>query len=61
MSQKNRILGHLRRHKTINPLQALDKYGCYRLAARISELREQGHKILTERKQGKCATYRLVA
>jgi hypothetical protein len=27
---------------------ALDKYGCLRLAARINDLRERGHRIDTE-------------
>lgn len=48
MSQKQRILVHLRRHRTITPIQALDKYGCFRLGARIYELKESGHKIATE-------------
>ena len=47
MSQSTRILTHLRRGP-ITPLQALDKYGCLRLAARINDLRDRGHKIETE-------------
>ena len=61
MSQKTRILGHLKRHKTITPMQALSNYGCYRLAARIAELRESGVKIITTSKPGELATYRLIA
>jgi hypothetical protein len=38
------ILGHLKR-KPITSLEALNKYGCFRLAARIHELRSSGHKI----------------
>lgn len=47
MSQNQRILKHIEQHGSINPLIALERYGCMRLAARISELRERGHKIET--------------
>ena len=64
MSQKSAILSHLKSKKTITPLQALELFGCFRLAARISELRESGHLIETETvHQGDkhYAKYRLVA
>jgi hypothetical protein len=48
MTQCRRILAHLKRGP-ITPMQALDQYGCFRLAARIADLREEGHPILTER------------
>jgi len=47
MSQNISILNHLKRGP-ITPIQALQKYQCFRLAARISDLRSQGHTILTE-------------
>jgi hypothetical protein len=28
-------------------MEALNRYGCFRLAARINELRDQGHDIVT--------------
>lgn len=34
---------------SITPLEALDAFGCYRLAARISDLRKQGYSIITDR------------
>jgi hypothetical protein len=46
MSQELRILQYLQK-ADITPLQALDKFGCFRLAARISDLRDRGHKIET--------------
>jgi helix-turn-helix protein len=46
-SQTTRIYGHLTRGP-ITPLQALARYGVFRLAARIRDLREKGHKIKTE-------------
>ena len=62
MSQKLRILAHLRRAQ-IDPMTALRRYGCLRLAARIDELRHQGHEIasrLVERGGKRFARYRLV-
>lgn len=47
MSQAADILHHMRR-EPINPMQALMNYGCFRLAARIRDLRDDGHEIHTE-------------
>lgn len=61
-SQNEQILTYLSNGKRITPIQALNKFGCFRLAARISNLREQGHKIKTETltQNGKTfASYRL--
>lgn len=44
MSQNDLILRHLR-HRPITALEAFELYGCLRLAARISNLKEQGHAI----------------
>ena len=60
-SQKSLIKRHLR-SKPISPLEALQEYGCFRLAARIAELREDGLNIETvqTKQNGKTfATYRL--
>ena len=47
-SQNEMILKYLQTHRTgITPLQALNKFGCFRLSGRIFELREQGYKIMT--------------
>ena len=46
-SQTERILGHLR-IAPITPLEALKYAGCWRLGARIYDLRKLGHKIDTE-------------
>ena len=40
-SQKELIRKHLVKRRTITPAQALDLYGCMRLAARIGELRDE--------------------
>lgn len=42
------ILQHLEEYGSIEPIAALDLYGCFRLAARISDLRRRGHVIRTE-------------
>lgn len=44
-SQRERILIHLQSGKTINPLQALNLYGCFRLGARIYDLKRAGFDI----------------
>jgi hypothetical protein len=64
MSQTEQILNHLKKGKKLNPLQALNLYGCFRLASRISELRKDGHLIDTiPTKKGKkvFASYKLNA
>lgn len=43
-SQSHKIYLHLIK-KGITPLEALNKYGCFRLAARIHELRKSGNNI----------------
>ena len=45
MTQTEEIRDHLESGFTLNPLQALQQYGCFRLAARILDLREAGLDI----------------
>ena len=48
--------------RPIDPLTAFNAFRCLRLASRILELKQQGHKIITEMKEqnGKrFASYRL--
>lgn len=62
MSQADQIAGHLRKGKTVTSVEALEQWGCFRLAARISDLRAQGMNILTEtieRNGKKFARYRM--
>lgn len=62
-SQNEQILQHLKRGRKITPLDALNKFGCFRLAARISDLRKDGHIISTNNvtKEGKTfASYKMV-
>lgn len=61
-SQDKEILSWLSKGKSITPLEALERFGCFRLGARIFNLRKQGHKIemsLVEYKGKRFASYRL--
>ena len=49
MSHEIQILGHMKQHGSITALQALNQYGCMRLAARCYDLRNKGHKIETQK------------
>jgi hypothetical protein len=46
MSQADEILQYLSQGHTITPLEALDKFGCFRLAARIHDLRKMDVPIV---------------
>lgn len=46
MSQSERILKWLSSGNTLTPLQALEQFGCFRLAARIADLKKEGHDII---------------
>ena len=57
------ILKWLRSGRPLTPVEALERFGCFRLAARIADLRQQGHNINTSTisKHGKeFAEYRLI-
>lgn len=47
-SQKKSILDWLSEGNTITSLQALNMFGCMRLASRISDLRQDGFPIAKE-------------
>lgn len=47
-SQCKRILEYLQTNKGITPIEALAMFGCLRLSARIKDLREAGHNIVTD-------------
>jgi hypothetical protein len=46
--QNMQILEHLKSGRQITPIDALNSYGCMRLAARIHELRLEGWPIHTD-------------
>jgi len=47
-SQEEKILSWLKRGKKITALDALKRFKCLRLSARIRHLRKQNYKIRTE-------------
>lgn len=47
-SQNKAILKHLQAGLTITPLEALKRYQCFRLSARIHDLKAKGHDIRTD-------------
>lgn len=63
-TQKANIRKHLEEGKSITPLEALKLYGCFRLAAQIFILKDEGMDIQTEMikvgKNKRCAKYTLV-
>ena len=46
-TQETTILNHLKEHKYITQWEAIQEYRITRLSARIYELREKGHNIIT--------------
>ena len=64
MSQTTDILKALKRGRKMTAIKALSEFGCFRLAARIGELRDDGYNIVSrmvKSSNGKrFAEYRLV-
>jgi len=58
-TQSAEILMYLEIHGSITPLDAME-FGCMRLAARIHELKAQGHAITCDKSDG-FARYSLAA
>lgn len=46
-SQARRILEYLQEGKSITPIDALRMFNCFRLSARIADLRGEGYTIAT--------------
>ena len=44
-TQNNKVLQHMRDFGGITSLEAIQKYGCTRLSARIADLKRMGHTI----------------
>jgi hypothetical protein len=49
MTQTEAIKKHLIKHNSITPLEALRKFRCMRLAARIRDLKDEGFSVVTVR------------
>ena len=50
MNQNKEVLAWLKKGKTLTPLDALTRFGCFRLAARIYELKQAGWPIHCDRR-----------
>ena len=67
-SQCDQILRYMEAHGSITAAEAMEHIGCYRLAARIADLRKAGHtieaKVVTGKNRHKqavnYAVYRLI-
>ena len=63
MSQEREILHYLKDGNTLTPIDALNKFGCFRLGARIMDLKKEGHNIVNDWESSggkKYAKYRLI-
>ena len=49
LTQNSEVLAHLIKHGSITSIEAIQKYGCTRLAALIFNYRAMGYDIETER------------
>ena len=47
-TQKQQIRAYLSKGKAITSIDALSKFGCFRLSARIADLRNEGLNIATK-------------
>ena len=56
-SQVRLILEHLIRRGSITAMEAVEEYGCYRLSARIADLREAGVEMENSHNRGHHAKY----
>jgi hypothetical protein len=48
MSQNKQIADYLNKGKKLTTIDALNKFGCFRLASRINDLRNEGINIATK-------------
>ena len=53
LSQKLKILRHLKKGYTLSPYEALKLFGSLRLGGRILEIRDEGYNIKTTMVNGK--------
>lgn len=48
-TQANAILKHMQDGNGITPMDTLELCGCFRLSARIADLKKRGYEIITEK------------
>ncbi len=56
-TQTKQILDYLKSGKSLTPLESLKLFGTLRLSARICELRNEGHPIVTKHVHTKTHKY----
>lgn len=47
-TQTAQILAHLKKGRSITPIDALRDFQCFRLGARVWDLKKEGHNIVKE-------------
>ena len=47
-TQEARILAYMKQGHTITPVEALTMFGCFRLGARIADIKADGYLVHTE-------------
>ena len=47
-TQNQQILNHLLGGNVLTQIDAFEKFGCFRLASRVHDLRSDGHNIVTK-------------
>lgn len=52
-TQSAKVLYHLENYGSLTAIEALELFACFRLAARINDLKEAGHDIQMEMKKMK--------
>jgi len=57
MSQNSQIKSFLKKGGKLTPIDALKKFGCFRLSARIADLNYEGMRIKTKLKTIKGKTF----
>jgi len=50
ITQTKRVLDYMIEHGSISQQEAIREFNCYRLAAKIFDLRKEGYVIITEKK-----------
>jgi hypothetical protein len=60
MSQLEDIRQHLLSGKTLTPIEALNKYGCFRLGARVYDLRKKEGLNIEDVGEKNYAEYKLI-
>lgn len=51
-TQKQEILRAFKNGRRLTPIDALNEFGCFRLAAVVFDLKQEGHEIATGKKRG---------